>query len=189
MLTKEETQKNLLDFIDEMEDNELEQTSSNYFRIENLEQANYYIKKYKELTKEEQTINETAKDYLENYKEKVSSWQEKVLGPIQSKKDYYEYLLKEYASNQLEGSKKKSIKLVEGTLGFRKSSPSLVYDEQEMINYLVNEKYNGLYKTSYKIDKKALQSVTKIKDGELYLDNNKLDFVQIEEKESSFNIK
>lgn len=188
MLNKEDIQKSLLDYVDEIEDVETSQ-DNDHFHIENMDQANYYIKKYKELDQEEQTINETAKEYLNSYKEKVDSWQNKVLEPIQNKKNYYEYLLKEYASNQLQGTKKKSIKLIEGTLGFRKSNPNIIYDENEMLEYLINEEYDRLYKTSYKIDKRELQSLTEIKDGELYLDDNKLDFVQIEEREPSFSIK
>ena len=102
--------------------------------------------------------------------------------------DYYKNLLEEYAHNQLDNSKKKSLKLIEGIISFRAQQPTINYDEETMINYL-KEHNNNCLRTTFKVDKKELKNLGQIKDNNFYFNDQLLDFVNVENKEPTFSIK
>lgn len=115
-----ETTKDLLDYIDSIDELEYaNDKNTDHFKISSIDQANYYVKKYKELEEEYNNINQSAKDCLEEYSFKVDKWRENSINPIINKMDYYKNLLEEYAHNQLDNSKKKSLKLIEGIISFK----------------------------------------------------------------------
>ena len=176
-----ETTKDLLDYIDSIDELEYaNDKNTDHFKISSIDQANYYVKKYKELEEEYNNINQSAKDYLEEYSLKVDKWRENSINPIINRMDYYKNLLEEYAHNQLDNSKKKSLKLIEGIISFRAQQP--------MINYL-KEHNNNCLRTTFKVDKKELKSLGQIKDNNFYFNDQLLDFVNVENKEPTFSIK
>ena len=184
-----ETTKDLLDYIDSIDELEYaNDKNTDHFKISSIDQANYYVKKYKELEEEYNNINQSAKDCLEEYSLKVDKWRENSINPIINKMDYYKNLLEEYAHNQLDNSKKKSLKLIEGIISFRAQQPIINYDEETMINYL-KEHNNNCLRTTFKVDKKELKSLGQIKDNNFYFNDQLLDFVNVENTEPTFSIK
>jgi hypothetical protein len=103
----------LLGFIDEQEVQELGlNTADENYTIKDMSHANYVAKKLHEVRNEMETINSTADRQIASYTQKVETWREKSLSPLQGTETYLLGLLQEYAKRQLEGSSKKSIKLI-----------------------------------------------------------------------------
>lgn len=134
---------NLLDFIEdeEIEELGLEEAGSEGFYIQSPEQAEYFIKKYKEWIEEEAEIKAYAKEYLAKQKEKIEKWEQSKLNEFKFQKERYMGLLEDYArANIDEKAKTKNIKLVEGTLQFRKASDKYDYDDPAILEYLKEER-------------------------------------------------
>lgn len=184
-----QTTKDLLDYIDSIDSANYAQDNTEHFKISSPEQANYYIKQYKKLEEELNAIEQSAKDCLEDYTFKVETWKEKSINPLKNKMDYYKSLLEQYAHSELDNTKKKSLKLVEGTIAFRAQQPSIDYDDNIMINFLQKNCAEECLKTTIKIDKKELRNIGNIKNGNFYYGDQFLDFVHVENKPPVFSIK
>ena len=133
----EETEKkfdNLLDFIDEEDSEELELDEGN--EISTPDEAEYYIRKYKETEQEIENINTRAENYLNKKKEQIENWKENQLADHKRSIEYYSSLLEGYTRKQLEGTKKKSLKLIEGTLQVRTSPQKYDYDVPTIQEYI-----------------------------------------------------
>lgn len=135
----------LLDFIEdeEIEELGLEELQKEGFRIETREQAEYFVRKIKEWQEEEKAIKAYAKDYKEKQKEKIERWEESKINEFSFQMNRYMSMLEEYAKSELEGSKKKNVKLVEGTLQFRAAQPKYEYGD-ELLSHLKSERDNIL---------------------------------------------
>ena len=75
---------------------------------------------------------------------------------IDRKIEFLERCLKSFAIKELEGSKKKSIKLPYGTLSFKKQQDKYEYSEELIMDWLKNNNY-----TKY-INTKTIESVKKL---------------------------
>ncbi len=136
---KNDKLKDLLSFIDqqEIEDHGIEEDDS--FEIITPDQAEYYIKKLKESQQEMEEINNQANNYLQKKKEQIELWRDNQLKPHKNLEEYYAALLENYAKNQLKGQKKKSLKMIEGTLQFRSGTKSYDYDESTIMEHINNK--------------------------------------------------
>lgn len=178
----------LLSFIEDQEVNELNINNKTTFVIENMDQANYAAKRVKRLRKEQEEITKTGLDQLKSYEEKVREWIEKSTSSLASTEQYYIKLLEEYAKKQLEGSKKKSLKLIEGTIGFKKQQDKYEYEENVLIDFLEKSHPNYIKKTS-SIDKASLKKEGTAKDGMLYFNDTPIPGVTVIPQGETFEVK
>lgn len=179
----------LLSFVEEAEVNEIELDQAKPgFQIETMEQANYITRKLKELRAEQEQIEETAKRELRRYEDKVNTWKEKTLSPLQNQEQFYMSLLESFARQKLEGSNKKSLKLIEGTIGFRKQQDKYEYDDKVLTAYL-EENHKDLVKYKASPDKTALKKAGEVKNGALYVNGKAVPGVTIISQDEKFEVK
>ena len=178
----------LLGFVNEAEEESLQISNDENFTIQSADQANYFARKLREIRVEQQQVTETAKEQIEIYKARVEEWERKTLSPLQYEEDRLVNMLKFFAETQLNGSTRKSIKLVEGTLQFRSQQPSYEYDDEVLLDYV--ERKAPAYKViKSSVDKKELKKAIKLKDGLPYLGDEIVPGITIEQRPDSFDVK
>lgn len=180
----------LLAFIDEQEVQELglETVNENYV-IRDMEHANYIAKKLRQVREEKTKINETADAEIDNYTRRVERWRESSVKPLADSETYLLGLLQEFAARQLEGSSKKSIKLIEGTAQFRKMQPKFDYDEEVLLAFLQTD-LPVYVKQKPLIDKAEFKKVCTLRDdGKVYAGDKPVPGVTITPQEDRFDVK
>lgn len=169
------------------------------YHIHSDSEANYFIKKYKELAERKNAINKTAQESLEQYQAMVEAWKNKELSDISNSETFFLSILEEYTRNTLaaKGGKKRSVNFIEGTLGFKKQQSELDYNEDQVIEFC-KQHLDKAYElevlappkpTTYNINKRALKElVLSSVDHQLQLENDSIPITVIE-REDKFIIK
>lgn len=177
-------------FMDDVEIQDLNITQEDSFRITSRDQANYFVRKVMDLKNQEQEIIMTAKQEAERLLGMIKQWEEKELSTIHSGMDYFNGLLREYAESELDGTKKRSIKLPFGTLQFRAQQPKFNYDDDTLKTYLQGLSSDLVEeKVEYKVNKTELKKRAMVVDGKLMLDGKVVDGVTIETLDDKFEVK
>lgn len=187
---KPSSYEDLLDYIDQTEAEEYE--PEDVFNITSEEQANYYVRQYKSLQKELDNIEESRKTAIEKYTNKVDTWVESVSKPIQYKMEYYSSLLERYAVSRLENSKSRSLKLIEGNIGFRKVQPSFERNDGELrdyINSLGDDGKQFLVEQDPKIDWSKLKKSGSIQGDHFIYNGKPVPGVIVTQKPDAFGVK
>lgn len=179
----------LLEFIDEAEVEELElQKEEDGFKIETIDQANYITKKVKQIRSEIEEAKEIAEAQLKAYEEKVNAWLSSVTKPLERQEEFYLFLLEQFAKEKLKDTKKRSLKLIEGTLQFKKQQDKYEYDDKELTAFAEkNLKDYVRYKPS--VDKSKLKKDGKVKEGKLYIGDKEVKGVRVISREDKFSVK
>lgn len=128
------------------------------FKIETRDQAEYYTRRLVQAQKEDALVEAVAKQRIQEYTERVNAWKESKLNENSGNIEHWIALLRPWAEEQLKGGKKKSVKLIEGTLAFRKAE-SYEYDEDKLIAYLKENHKELLVEQKPKINKTVLKKV------------------------------
>lgn len=154
------------------------------------EEAEYFTKKYLECANQIEEAELIAKDYLKKQEDRINDW----LGVIKSENQYFLELygnaLKIYAENELKDSNKKSLKLIEGTLSFRKSQDKYEYDEELLRECLNKNSINDFYEAvPPKIKKSDLKKTGKVINNKLYVNDVLIEGVTITPQDTVFSIK
>lgn len=93
------------------------------FVVTDESSAEWTMEKLAECEKSRADINAQYEKMVERYTE----WRDKQIEEIDNSVSYFEGLLREWAGAKLEGSKKKSISLPSGRVGFRAGTTSYMY--------------------------------------------------------------
>lgn len=183
----------ICDLIEDIEAQDNELISGN--SLDNPEQmtreeAEYFTKKYIEAANEIKEAEEVAKQYMEQQQEKVNNWLEKIKKNNQFLLDIYGGALEMYTKAQLEETGKKSIKLIQGTLSFRKSRDKYEYDEDVLRKSLTDNHIDTFFEeVEPKIKKAELKKAATVKNNKLYINNTLIDGVTITPQEDVFSVK
>lgn len=183
----------ICDLIEDIEAQDNELISGN--SLDNPEQmtreeAEYFTKKYIEAANEIKEAEEAAKQYMEQQQEKVNNWLEKIKKNNQFLLDIYGGALEMYTKAQLEETGKKSIKLIEGTLSFRKSRDKYEYDEDVLRKSLTDNHIDTFFEeVEPKIKKAELKKAAIVKNNKLYINDTLIDGVTITPQEDVFSVK
>lgn len=154
------------------------------------EEAEYFTKKYIEAANEIKEAEEVAKQYMEQQQEKVNNWLEKIKKNNQFLLDIYGGALEMYTKAQLEETGKKSIKLIQGTLSFRKSRDKYEYDEDVLRKSLTDNHIDTFFEeVEPKIKKAELKKAATVKNNKLYINDILIDGVTITPQEDVFSVK
>lgn len=180
--------EDLLNFI-EKEDDTLIGNVDNQYMIKNQDEANIYVRRYKNVIAQMNEIEETSKEALSKYTNKVNVWKESSLAPLQRKLQYYEALLQQYTEHQLEGSNKKSLKLIEGTIGFRTPPVKFNYNDEEVLYWLKQVNASDYLKETTTINKEALKKAGTIKDDKFYIDGVEVPGITLTKQDKKFVVK
>ena len=183
----------IFDLIEDIEAQDNELISGN--SLDNPEQmtreeAEYFTKKYIEAANEIKEAEEVAKQYMEQQQEKVNNWLEKIKKNNQFLLDIYGGALEMYTKAQLEETGKKSIKLIQGTLSFRKSRDKYEYDEDVLRKSLTDNHIDTFFEeVEPKIKKAELKKAAIVKNNKLYINDTLIDGVTITPQEDVFSVK
>lgn len=179
---------NLLGFLNEEEAQNLGIQQEEGFQIESMEQANYFARRVREIRAEKEEAAEAAKSQLELYKERVDKWLASVSSPLDYEEERILAMLENFAETKLEGSTKRSLKLIEGTLQFRTQQPKYEYNEEVLLDHL-QAKAPEFVKTKPSADKASLKKVVKVKDGKTYLNDQLVPGITVTELPDKFDVK
>lgn len=129
------------------------------FKIETRDQAEYYTRCLAQAQRENKAVEDAAKKRIAEYTERVNAWKEGKLKENANNIERWTGLLRPWAEEELKGSKKKSVKLIEGTLSFRKND-KYEYDDEKLVEYLRANGHNDLLVEQMpKVDKTVLKKV------------------------------
>lgn len=180
----------LIDFLEQTEQEEIGLTDNQVY-IETPDQANYFARKTIELNHDIEEAEFLAKQKIKEYTDRVNKWVDKTTSNLRYQSERYQSMLQVYAAEQLKGTKKKSIKLIEGTLQFRSGGSKYNYDE-EIINPLLGkdifEDFTKV-KTEKSLDKAKLKKSGLVKDGKLFLNEQEVPGVTITQQPDTFSVK
>lgn len=183
----------IADLIEDIEAQDNELISGN--SLDNPEQmtreeAEYFTKKYIEAANEIKKAEEAAKQYMEQQQEKVNNWLEKINKSNQFYLSVYGDALKVYAEKEMEETGKKSIKLIEGTLSFRKAQDKYEYNEEELRASLQNNHIDDFFElVEPKIKKADLKKAGTVINNKLYINDTLIEGVTITPQDKTFTIK
>jgi hypothetical protein len=137
--TEEDIISDLLADIEQQSVDELELDTIEAKGVTSEGQANFLIRRYKRLKDTAQKINDTADEELRKYADKVNNWRDNELKSLSYQMDYIQAVLESYTKANITG-KKKSIKMIEGTLAISKQQPKIEYNEEQLRNFLATIK-------------------------------------------------
>ena len=178
----------LTDFIEEEEIQELELDQDELI-IKDTRQAEYFLKKVKELQREKEEIEQTAQFAIEEYQKKVEKWKKQKLSPIENTIEYFSNLLDSFARYKLEGSSKKSLKLIEGTIGYRSQAPKYNYEDEKALVEFLEKNAPDFLRYKKEPDKSQLKKQAEVVDGKLYIDDKLVEGITVEERGDAFYVK
>lgn len=181
------------DLLKHIEEAEVEEANikldSEGFKIQDMDQANYIVKKVKQIRQEKKEIKNAAKEQLKKYKELIEAWETNSLYPLNNQEEFFTNALQSFAKEMLEGTKKKSIKLINGNIGFKKQVDEISYEEEKLKEYLKKNDLTEYLRIKEEIEKDALKKAGTKKDGFLVLKGEAVPGITFTPREDKFEVK
>lgn len=185
--------KDLFETIDIMEAEEVQiKIEDESFKIENRDQANYFLRKINEIVMQQNEIETIAQAQIKAHTERIKAWKEKQLTPLKNSEAFMSGLLKDFAIRELKDSKAKTIKLPHGQIGFSKQQPEYSYDEEKVLEYLKSQgvlKDFIRVKTTEEINKADLKKAGSVVGNTLVIGDKMIEGVTVTAREDKFVIK
>lgn len=161
--------------------------------IDSMQKASYFVKLISKIKEDIEQINFLCNGEIEKVTERVNEYRNSMVQPLENQIAYYSKLLQNFTEKELEGSKKRSIKLPYGTLSMKKQQPKWEYgDEKELVKWLQENELDDLLnkKETYSIDKKNLkEKVTINSDCGVSINGKNIPNVDVVNQEDKFVIK
>lgn len=176
-------------------DNE-EQSSG--WTIRDIMTAENAIKSYKSLEFQVAQAKEIAEQYVKQAEQTAKKYLAVINGPKERQMAYLENNLRLFANDQRKGTRKKSIKLVNGTLSFTSQQPKFERDEEVILGFISGlEQDNPLRQflkpQPDKLNWKDLKSNSTVKivddESKMFVFGQEIPSVKIVEVDESFKIK
>lgn len=159
------------------------------FEITSASQADYFTGRLKTLEEENANVEAVAKEALERYQHKVEMWKDSIIKTNNGQIEYFRGLLQAYAEKRLEGKDKKSLKLINGTLKFRKQQPEVKYEDSTLLTYLqLLGDRRFLKEQAPKVDKVELKKAGDVVDGKFLLNGQEVPGVTLVERGPKFEV-
>ena len=193
IINKDDFLADLQEYINDQEAIQLDINENNEYLVNDKSQADYFIRMSKQC---EEDIND-IKAFIEEERKRINdildNYMIEQVTAVEKQKQFYDTALEAYTHRELEGSKKRSIKLPHGTLALKKQQPHYVYQEEDLLDW-AKEMCPEIVKTTIpepktSIDKKKIKEQCIIIDGVLYLNGVEIPFVNVEIKDDAFSIK
>lgn len=161
------------------------------FAITSDEQANFFLRRLQEIRSEKDKINTTCNNEIERFVSKVNNFRAKEILSLENTENYFSTLLESYAKKQLEGSKKKSLKLPFGTMSFKKGQRKIVYDDETLANFIKSNNLNQFIRTKEEINKSELKKSLEFNEenGVALFNGQVVEGITTSPAEESFSIK
>lgn len=147
--TAETFENSLVDFLNQEEKKELDIPSEDN-KISSKEEANYYIRRVKELVLNISEINDTADNEIKKQTERINKWRTNSINEYQFIMNKYTDMLRDFwIENNKNGA---TMKLSQGSLCMRKMKNKEEYDADAVNRFLEN---NCLYQYMDRVPSKA----------------------------------
>ena len=155
------------------------------FRIENLEAANWALRKLAAINAEEKKIN----DLKDKEIRRIENWAKDELDKLSNSRQFFEGLLTEYFIRQRELDPKFKISTPYGKVTARKQQPKWNYDDEKLVNWLL-ENDKELVRVKYEPDKNGIKKKYKIVGENVVTEDGEIvEGITIEERQEKINIK
>lgn len=118
--------------LEEYVDAQDEQESARGFVIDSLAKAEWAMRKISWYLRKTKEVQELASKRIAQ----VQAWADKQEEEYDRQIAVFEAMLQPWAMRELDGAKKRSIKLPQGTLGFRKAQPRFEQDEKALLPWV-----------------------------------------------------
>ena len=102
------------------------------FVIDSLDKASWALRKIAQMQEKKAAAIEQADIEFR----RVSAWRDEQVAAHDKQIAFFEFLLRPFAEQSLDGEKKRSLKLPAGTMGFRAGQPHYDVNEPELLAYV-----------------------------------------------------
>jgi phage host-nuclease inhibitor protein Gam len=137
------------------------------FKVTNIDQANWCLRKISALKKKQKENEELAKAEIE----RIQKWLDKENKQLDDSLKFFEGLLEEYAIVQRQKDSKFKLSTPYGKVGFRKQQPKWNYDDEKLLNFLKQADKTEFVRIKEEVNKSELKKKLKIA-GNLVVDEN-----------------
>lgn len=162
----------MLDKLTQLEIQEVEkirEEEKERFKIENIEQVNWVLRKIRAYKKQIEQNNSLADQEIE----RINGWREKENRSAQHAIEFFQGLIEEYFFEMKKKDKNFKISTPYGKVSARKQQSKWHYDDEKLVNWLLqNDK--ELVRTKYEPDKNGIKKKYKViginvvtEDGEI----------------------
>ncbi len=135
-----ELEERMLEFLDDENDCKRysqEENTGHSFRITNLDQANWAVRKVARI----ETARQECRALVEQEMAKLNTWLKSEEEDYDQERSFFEHLLRDYLDEQRQqDSKLKTIKLPNGKIGLRKQQPEFQRDNDKLLAWLKNNR-------------------------------------------------
>lgn len=184
----EEEKNSELGFTEELQ-NFIDEENRNLAVVSTINEANYTIRRIKELQEQKEHDIAEAERMLKLYKDKVKMFIDSKCSSYDFEIERLQQMLEPYIQSSLEETGKKSVKFIEGTAGYRKQEKLIDHDDVELekeIKGIDDEKY---FKTVTKFSWSNLKKDLEFVDGKVLLNGKELTNVRYEDRDYAFYVK
>lgn len=184
----EEEKNSELGFTEELQ-NFIDEENRNLAVVSTIDEANYTIRRIKELQEQKEHDVAEAERMLKLYKDKVKMFVDSKCSSYDFEIERLQQMLEPYIQSSLEQTGKKSVKFIEGTAGYRKQEKLIDHDDVELekeVKGIDDEKY---FKTVTKFSWSNLKKDLEFIDGKVLLNGKELTNVRYEDRDDVFYVK
>ena len=184
----EDEKNSELGFTEELQ-NFIDEENRNLAVVSTIDEANYTIRRIKELQEQKEHDIAEAERMLKLYKDKVKMFIDSKCSSYDFEIERLQQMLEPYIQSSLEQSGKKSVKFIEGTAGYRKQEKLIDHDDVELekeVKGIDDDKY---FKTVTKFSWSNLKKDLEFVDGKVLLNGKELTNVRYEDREDIFYVK
>lgn len=184
----EEEKNSELGFTEELQ-NFIDEENRNLAVVSTIDEANYTIRRIKELQEQKEHDIAEAERMLKLYKDKVKMFVDSKCSSYDFEIERLQQMLEPYIQSSLEQTGKKSVKFIEGTAGYRKQEKLIDHDDVELekeVKGIDDDKY---FKTVTKFSWSNLKKDLEFVDGKVLLNGKELTNVRYEDRDDSFYVK
>lgn len=160
--------------------------------IDSMQKANYFLKLVKNIDKDIADMEALCAEELAKTAARIDAFRESQVGPLVRQKEYFCRLLKNFTEAQLADSKKRSIKLPNGTLAISRQQPLWAYEDEELIDWLLKHDGDNFITTKIenKINKVDFKKAVEINDdGVALLQGKEIPGLTVTAREDKFTVK
>lgn len=133
--TEEDFLVDLLQDIDAQDIKDLDLDTVQQTGITTEEQAEWFIHEYKQAKEQAEKAQAAADKYMAQRQAKVNAWLKPQLKNLEWRMEWAKSNLEEYAKANIKG-KKRSLKLIEGTIAFKKQQPAYEHNDDKIREFL-----------------------------------------------------
>ena len=184
----EDEKNSELGFTEELQ-NFIDEENRNLAVVSTIDEANYTIRRIKELQEQKEHDIAEAERMLKLYKDKVKMFIDSKCSSYDFEIERLQQMLEPYIQSSFEQTGKKSVKFIEGTAGYRKQEKLIDHDDIELekeVKGIDDEKY---FKTVTKFSWSNLKKDLEFIDGKVLLNGKELINVRYEDRDDMFYVK